>query len=467
MHSGEVKKVRMADPAVPPLHAFGDYISLQTQMIEVLTEASSDEDVCHIATTFLPQFIPVQRCIFYRIENNKLVSHYSTEQHDISSEGSKASHSFQSIFRPLIESVIKQRKSIIDNDFQHVAYAESRQLLSERITSVLVSPVLIQGEIVAAITLERTNGVAFQECDLDIIHQISAILALRLERNNLLKAKEAHARNVEQANSELNITIHNLNERETELRHTIETNKELMSITSHDLKNPLGGILGLCEMIIEDLPKLSGETHKEVTANAKLIQQEAEHMIGIIKNLLDKHRNEVKHAFELQETNVARLIEEVIDWNHSQAMAKHIRIHFISKGDPQFKVDAPTLQRAVDNYVSNAIKYSPQHSDIWIQLDSHALDGSYWKISVRDKGPGLNEEDKQRVFRKMQRLSAKPTAGEHSTGLGLYIVKQIVEHHGGSVGVDSVYGNGATFWMLFPQHDKFLDKFIHESAIHA
>ena len=467
MHSGEVQQVNSAKPPVPQLHRFGDYISLQTQMIEVLAGSSSDEDVCHIASRFIPQFIQVQRCTFYRIENNKLVTHYSTEHTDISSEGLKAFHSFQPIFRPLIESVIKQRKSIIDNDFQHVAYADSRKLLSECITSVMITPVLIHHEIVAAITLERTTGIPFQKCDLEFIQQIAAILALRLERNSLLQAKEAHARKIEHANSELNVTIHNLNERETELRHTIETNKELMSITSHDLKNPLGGILGLCELIIEDLPELSGDTHKEVTANAKLIRQEAEHMISIIKNLLDRHRNEAKHEFELQETNVARLIDEVIQWNHSQAMAKHMRMHFIHEGETQFRVDAPSLQRAVDNYVSNAVKYSPQHTDIWIHLDSHALDGSYWKISVRDEGPGLSDEDKKCVFRKMQRLSAKPTAGEHSTGLGLYIVKQIVEHHGGSVGVDSVYGKGATFWMLFPQHDKFLDKFHHESAIRA
>ena len=68
------------------------------------------------------------------------------------------------------------------------------------------------------------------------------------------------------------------------------------------------------------------------------------------------------------------------------------------------------------------------------------------KVSVKDQGPGLSDEDKQKVFGKMQRLSAKPTAGEHSTGLGLFIVKQLVEAHGGEVGVESIHGEGATFW---------------------
>ena len=74
-------------------------------------------------------------------------------------------------------------------------------------------------------------------------------------------------------------------------------------------------------------------------------------------------------------------------------------------------------------------------------------------LQVLDEGPGLTEEDLGKVFGKMQRLSAKPTAGEHSTGLGLYIVKQLVEEHGGEVGVNSVSGQGATFWFKLPLYE--------------
>ena len=90
------------------------------------------------------------------------------------------------------------------------------------------------------------------------------------------------------------------------------------------------------------------------------------------------------------------------------------------------------------------------HSNVWIALHPHALDGSYWKVSIRDEGPGLNEDDMKRVFKKMQRLSAKPTGGEHSTGLGMSIVKQIVELHGGSIMLDTNVSEGTTFLICLP-----------------
>ncbi len=71
---------------------------------------------------------------------------------------------------------------------------------------------------------------------------------------------------------------------------------------------------------------------------------------------------------------------------------------------------------------------------------------AYVWVSVRDQGPGLTDDDMKRVFGREERLSAQPTAGEHSTGYGLYIVKQIVEQHDGQVGVESVLGEGSAFW---------------------
>ena len=83
------------------------------------------------------------------------------------------------------------------------------------------------------------------------------------------------------------------------------------------------------------------------------------------------------------------------------------------------------------------------------------------RLEVRDQGPGLTEEDKGKVFGKMQRLSAQPTAGEHSTGLGLFIVKQLVVEMNGSVGVESEYGNGATFWIELPLLSAFTQEEIY------
>ena len=106
----------------------------------------------------------------------------------------------------------------------------------------------------------------------------------------------------------------------------------------------------------------------------------------------------------------------------------------------------PFVAMAVDNLVNHAIKYSLPGSEVQVALLLHEREGeSFALIQVKDQGPGLTPEDKAKAFCPFQRLSAKPTAGESSAGLGLSIVRQMVERHGGVIWVESVYGQGATF----------------------
>jgi signal transduction histidine kinase len=106
------------------------------------------------------------------------------------------------------------------------------------------------------------------------------------------------------------------------------------------------------------------------------------------------------------------------------------------------------LREAVDNLVSNAIKYTPLGGRMELSM---SVDDRGIAIRVKDEGPGLSQEDLSRLFGRFQRLSARPTGGESSTGLGLSIVKRIVELHGGTVGAESAGpGQGATFIIRLP-----------------
>lgn len=110
--------------------------------------------------------------------------------------------------------------------------------------------------------------------------------------------------------------------------------------------------------------------------------------------------------------------------------------------------DSDRVREAIDNLVSNAIKYSPVGGNISLQVDG---DADTTVIRVTDQGAGLSPEDLSRLFGRFQRLSAKPTAGESSTGLGLSIVKKIIDMHGGNVGAQSPGpGQGSTFTITLP-----------------
>jgi signal transduction histidine kinase len=109
--------------------------------------------------------------------------------------------------------------------------------------------------------------------------------------------------------------------------------------------------------------------------------------------------------------------------------------------------DKRKLREAVANLVSNALKYSPPGEEVQVHVDRR--DGQV-QVAVVDSGPGLNENDRQRLFAPFQRLSAEPTGGESSSGLGLYIVKQVADLHEGTVDVETEVGAGSTFTLVLP-----------------
>jgi signal transduction histidine kinase len=110
--------------------------------------------------------------------------------------------------------------------------------------------------------------------------------------------------------------------------------------------------------------------------------------------------------------------------------------------------DLTACRQIVTNLVSNAVKYSPDHSRVW--LAATANEAGRVQISVRDEGPGITPEDQKKLFQPFTRLSARSAGHEHSIGLGLSIVKLMAEGMGGSVTCDSQPGAGATFTVVLP-----------------
>ena len=281
-------------------------------------------------------------------------------------------------------------------------------------------------------TLEKEVALRTEEIATKNLSLAAAYTEAQVINDNLIKTNKA------------------LEDRTDKLRDALETNQEILGITAHDLKNPLGGIIGLASMVLEDTKNGIQATYDSTIDNIPLLKSEAERMLKIITNLLDKHRQGENVILQKEVVILGDIVSAVIRWNKKQAQNKDITILYETNENLFVEVDVLAIQRVLDNYVSNAIKYSPPGSTISIQACTENSQESNIRVAVQDEGPGLTKEDMQKVFGKMQRLSAKPTGGEHSTGLGLFIVKLLVEAHGGTVGVDSVQGQGATFWFELP-----------------
>lgn len=227
-------------------------------------------------------------------------------------------------------------------------------------------------------------------------------------------------------------------------------NKEksaLLSITAHDLKNPLQAIWGLVDVIESKYDTLNTEEIFDIIYNIKNATKTA---ISITKDLLDLHKYESRiFNFKLNDFDCESLVKKVISYNTGIAMEKNINIHYSKELDVRSDIyaDKGKFERIIDNLISNAVKFSEKGTNVFVKIYN---DYKNTIISIRDEGPGFTDKDKELIFRKFAKLSAKPTAGETSSGLGLSIVKLLVEAMNGSIEYKTEVGVGTEFFVSFP-----------------
>ncbi len=223
---------------------------------------------------------------------------------------------------------------------------------------------------------------------------------------------------------------------------------EFLGIAAHDLKNPLTAIKGLSEVLAD--PN-SGLDKDEILDFSKMILHSSEFMFQIIIDLLDINAiEEGKINFNIEEIDAFELLKLVSNKFRMRAEDKRIKLNLIPNNDTLHAfADPGRCQQILDNLVSNAIKFSPFDRNIWIAA-SKTVDEKYIKIEVKDEGPGISEDDMKKLFGKFTRLSARPTNNENSTGLGLSIVKRLVEEMRGRIYCESKLGEGAKFVLELP-----------------
>jgi two-component system, sensor histidine kinase and response regulator len=231
------------------------------------------------------------------------------------------------------------------------------------------------------------------------------------------------------------------------LREMNEEKNEFMGIAAHDLRNPLSAIQGYAEMIIEDAQSLA---HRDLEGNGQRIREAAKRMTEMVQNFLDANRIERGELkLNMAISDLSSLLQSVLETQSPPATAKGQMIQLELPPTPTLALaDVSITLQVFENLVSNAVKYSPPGKKIFVRLKAEA---GVVRFEVEDQGPGLSKEDQKKLFGKFARLSAKPTGGEHSTGLGLSIVKRLVEAMNGKVWCESELGIGAKFIVTIPQ----------------
>lgn len=231
---------------------------------------------------------------------------------------------------------------------------------------------------------------------------------------------------------------------------------EFMGIAAHDLKNPLATVRWLTDSLKSGTqpPEKSAETLDNITLAV-------ERMFRLVKNLLDV--NAIEEAAVLsgsdndddsplhlpaENINLVFAAADVLANYEAQAAQKSISTTFANNApNATIRINAEILSQILDNLISNALKYSPRDTTVSVKVSGNE---DFAQVFVQDEGVGISPEEASRLFTKFGTLSAKPTGGEDSTGLGLFIVKKLTEAAGGSVHFTPADKRGSIFSVQFP-----------------
>lgn len=219
-----------------------------------------------------------------------------------------------------------------------------------------------------------------------------------------------------------------------------------LGMAAHDLRNPLASIRGLAEFLREGAV---GPLSVDQLDLINTIHSASQSMLDLVNELLDVATIESGELKIYREPhNLADLIAKSVAMTNIEAAKKNTRVTIETRGlAPVLMLDAAKMRQVIDNLLSNAVKYSPPGSAITATIQSAPAHGTFG-FAVQDQGPGIPDNERDKLFKDFSRLSAQPTAGEKSTGLGLAICRKIVEAHGGIITAENLPAGGCEFRVL-------------------
>jgi signal transduction histidine kinase len=239
-----------------------------------------------------------------------------------------------------------------------------------------------------------------------------------------------------------------LKQANAKLQTALQNTDEFVSFARHDLRKPLAVITDVAQALQVQLDTGNAK-ERELYESLDLVVKSGAYMERIITDFLGEHvLKEGLMAINREPIRLNDLVRLAVLSNRAYANRKGIELGAnVDSAVPVIHVDGARIAQVLHNLIDNAVKFCKAGDEV---VAKTRLEGDDVCVEVHDTGPGLSEADLGRVFTKYGRLSTKPTGGELSTGLGLAICKQIVELHGGEIGVRNGSQRGATFWIRLP-----------------
>ncbi len=263
-----------------------------------------------------------------------------------------------------------------------------------------------------------------------------------------LRKLEVINKKLEDSKHELELLNSELNTANERLKELDRQKTDFLNIVTHDIRTPLTSIRAYTDMLImyKDKPETLQRVYEEFL---NIIKKESIRLGNLINDYLDLAKMESGQVtFRREPVDIRGIISDSVVTYHGEAIEKGINLrYFIADDVPVVTADDGKVRQVAANILSNAVKYTPQGGTVAV---SAVKKGDNIEISIEDTGPGIPKEYHEKVFERFVQLEGGKERAKKGTGLGLPIVKNIVEHHGGKVWVESEEGKGAKFIFTLP-----------------
>lgn len=438
-------------------------VSPQTSALVTTEDGSIEEaETYQIAQRMVELVCQVLNCKRVAITKIDPQTH---EAHPLVAVGLSAEQEQQwwaSVLSSYLQSRLEQGKEKVTTwlHADGVLILDAEQLgLRERLTpyevrTILSVPVYIGEQLIGILSLDYgENEHHYTSEEISLAIAVSRLLAVVIERERLMKDRaEAIAQ-------------------ELALRVANQRMDEFLGIASHELKTPLTVVKGNIQLAklrlnghLRDISKEVDSLRSKLEEMQRALEgkpgevrdllERAERHVGIqsrmVSNMLDISRIQSNQLeLDVQECDLVGIANEAVEDQRMMFPQRSIQTKLPEHAEVSVLADADRIRQAINNYLTNALKYSPPDRPVLLRL---TLEGERARLAVRDEGPGLEPEEQEQVwnrFYRAQGIVAKSNAGG-GLGLGLHICRMIVEAHGGEVGVESTVGKGSTFWFTMP-----------------
>ena len=257
---------------------------------------------------------------------------------------------------------------------------------------------------------------------------------------------EKMRREVLALNRDLNNITRLLHQKNAQLKRLNEEKNQFLGMAAHDLRKPIGLITAYSEFLIEDV---SGVLDAEQRGFLNTVHSASFSMKRLVDDFLDISAIESgKFELDLQPSNIHEVLEQSLKLNGLMASKKGVRITVEEKNSiPSLMIDAAKIEQVFTNLASNAVEHTDPETEVLITL---SFKEKMLTVAIRDSGPGIPPEEREKLFKPFGKISIKKPGKEKSTGLGLAITRKIIEAHNGNIWVESFPGQGTTVYFNVP-----------------